>query len=83
MNNPPGFNLATGGEAVVIPNGPPETLRQVARKYRVDWIVLESNHPRGLNSLYASPESQTWLRLAGTLTDPSGMPIYLFSVMQP
>ncbi|MGH2621441.1 MAG: glycosyltransferase family 39 protein, partial [Anaerolineales bacterium] len=82
VNNPPGFSLATGREAVVIPNGPPETLRQVARRYQVDWIVLESNHPSELDGLYASPESLPWLRLAGTLTDPSGMPIYLFSVIQ-
>ena len=82
VNNPPGFSLATGREAVVIPNGPPETLRQVARRYQVEWIVLESNHPSSLDALYASPESLPWLRLADTLLDPSGMPIYLFSVIQ-
>ena len=81
VNNPPGFSLATGREAVVIPNGPPETLRQVALRYQVKWIVLESNHPSGLDGLYSSPESLPWLRLAVTLMDPRGMPIYLFSVI--
>ena len=82
VNNPPGFSLASGLEAVVIPNGPPETLRQVALRYQVKWIVLESNHPSELDGLYSNPESLPWLRLAATLTDRSGMPIYLFSVIQ-
>ncbi len=80
VNNPPGFSLASGREAVVIPNGPPETLRQVVRKYRVEWIVLESNHPAELDLLYANPEALPWLRLVVTIEDPFGKPVYLLEV---
>lgn len=82
VNNPPGFSLATGREAVVIPSGPPETLRAVVGRYEVDWVVLESNHPAQLDVLYAHPSSLTWLRLADQIADPFGRPVYLLEVIQ-
>lgn len=82
VNNPPGFSLATDREAVVIPNGPPETLHAVVRRYQVDWVVLESNHPAQLDLLYAHPGSVPWLRLADQIADPFGRPVYLLEVIQ-
>lgn len=80
VNNPPGLNLATGLEAVVIPDGPPEALRQVVSKFNVDWILLEANHPSELNSLYSDPNSLAWLSLIDTFEDPSGQPVHLLQV---
>jgi hypothetical protein len=82
VNNPPGFSLATGREAVVIPNGPPETLHAVVRRYEVDWVVLESNHPSQLDVIYTHPASLSWLRLADQIADPFGRPVYLLEVIQ-
>jgi hypothetical protein len=81
VNNPPGFSLVTGREAVVIPNGAPSTLEHVVERYAVGWVVLESNHPAGLDGLYGDPGSLAWLRLTGTLTDPTGNPVYLLQVV--
>ncbi len=82
VNNPPGFSLATGREAVVIPNGPPETLHAVVRRFQVDWVVLESNHPSQLDPLYTHPASLPWLRLADQIADPFGRPVYLLEVVR-
>lgn len=61
VNNPPGFYLATGINAVVIPNGTPDTLRMVVEKYGVDWIVLDSNRPEGLAPLFEGRIEPQWL----------------------
>lgn len=82
VNNPPGFSFATHREAVVIPNGPPETLQQVSSKFQVEWILLEANHPAGLDELYTNPESLGWLRLVDSYKDPAGQPVYLLQVIQ-
>lgn len=80
VNNPPGFTLASGLPSVVIPNGPPETLRQVVERYGVAWVVLDRNRPAGLSGLYDDPASQAWLRLAETLGMPDGSRVLLFEV---
>lgn len=61
VNDPPGFYLATGINAVVIPNGSAETLRLVVEKYRVGWVVLDSNRPEGLASLFEGKIEPDWL----------------------
>jgi hypothetical protein len=80
VNNPPGFTLASGLPSVVVPNGPPEALRQVVDRYRVAWIVLDENRPAGLSGLYGDPASVGWLSLAETLLAPDGSRILLFRV---
>ena len=57
VNNPPGYNLASGGEALVIPDGDVATLLSVARRYGAIYLVLEPNHVTGLNELYKHPGS--------------------------
>jgi len=57
VNNPPGYNLASGGEALVIPDGDVATLLAVARRYGANYLVLEPNHVTGLNDLYKHPGS--------------------------
>lgn len=61
VNNPAAFWLATGVQAVVIPDGPPALLVAVMADYEVDWAVLESDHPRELNGLYDTPGDRAGL----------------------
>jgi hypothetical protein len=61
LNNPPGFYVATGKSAVVIPNGGLEELIAAAEKYGVSFLVLDGNHPEGLSGIFENPE------LAGNL----------------
>jgi len=67
---------------VVIPNGTPKALREVVDYYDVDWVLLEPNHPEGLNSLYAEPESELWLNLHATVAGPEGRPVYVLEVVR-
>lgn len=69
VNNPPGFYLATGRNAIVIPDGGISTLIQVARKYHASIVVLEPDHPDGLNALYNSPEMFSSVQLLQTYKD--------------
>lgn len=80
VNNPPGFFLASGMPAVVIPNGDASLLQQVANRYDVAWVVLDVNHPAALAPLYAAPDSADWLSLEAQVQDEAGWPIYLFKV---
>lgn len=77
VNNPPGLYLASGLPAVVIPDGGPEALEAVVKRYGVDWVVLEANHPVGLDGLYRRPGSLPWLVVEGRLEDGQGNPVYL------
>jgi hypothetical protein len=57
VNNPPGYYLASGRQAIVIPNGDPKTLLAAAERYRACYVLLEKNHPRPLNHLYNNPRN--------------------------
>lgn len=63
VNNPPGYYLASGRLSVVIPDGDSQTLLAAARHYFVEYIILEYNHPEGLDDLYESPHSYSELQL--------------------
>lgn len=82
VNNPPGFFAHSQISAVVIPNGTAKALRDVVDYYEVDWVLLEPNHPQGLNSLYAEPESELWLNLYATVAGPEGQPVYVLEVVR-
>ena len=58
----------------------PEVLEAVVRRYGVEWVVLEANHPAGLEALYRRPESLPWLWPAGRLEDGQGNPVHLLRV---
>jgi hypothetical protein len=66
VNDPPGFYLATGRKSIVIPNGDVENLLSVAKKFNAKYVVLESNHPDGLDGLYKSPEQISCMQLIQT-----------------
>ncbi len=57
INNPPGLYYAAGVPAIVIPNGGVETLERAAGDFQVEVVILEQNHPAGLEELYQQPRS--------------------------
>ncbi len=81
VNNPPGFFLQSDHPAIVIPNGGPDTLREVVTRYGAGWVVLESNHPEGLEGFYQRPDSVDWARLEASFDDPGGQPLYILRVL--
>lgn len=52
VNNPPGFWLATGRPAVVIPDGDERMLLAAAQKFHIRYLVLEVTNPLPLADLY-------------------------------
>jgi hypothetical protein len=80
VNNPPGFHRATDLEAVVIPNGDTETLRQVVERYGVEWIILEANHPEALQDVYALSVDIDWLEPVVSLVDREDQAVHLMRV---
>ena len=56
VNNPPGFYLASERYSIVIPDGEPESLLKAANRYDASYLVLEQNHPAGLERLYNNPQ---------------------------
>jgi len=57
VNNPPGFSLATNGSAIVIPDGELSSSLAAAQAFGADYLLLESNHPQGLDQIYETPEN--------------------------
>ena len=55
VNNPPGYAIVSGRSAIVIPDGGLDTLIAVIQRYRPRYILLEFDHPVGLNGLYENP----------------------------
>jgi len=80
VNNPPGFFAHSQISAVVIPSGTEQTLKKVVESFNVGWVVLEANHPSGLDSLYADPGSATWLTLVETVQTPGSNPVLILRV---
>jgi hypothetical protein len=79
--DPPGFYLATGWSGVALPHGTEETLQQVISAYDVEWLVLEADHPGGLDALYLRPAARPWLAAPLRLQDPGGRLVYLYRVL--
>ncbi len=67
VNNPPGFFVATGRPAVVIPNGGVDTVLAAAEKYNASYLVLEKNSVKGLLPLYAQPVDLPGLKFIETV----------------
>ncbi|MEW6717748.1 MAG: hypothetical protein AB1345_09620 [Chloroflexota bacterium] len=74
VNNPPGYTAVSHRPAIVIPNGNVQTLLAVARRYGARYVLLEKNHPRDLEALYAHPSDQPGLSYQMTV---EGVHIYL------
>lgn len=71
VNNPPGFYYHTGMSSVAVPNGSVDILLDVCARYAVDYVVLDSNHPLPLVSLYQGQIVSDLLVPAATFRDGS------------
>ncbi|BCY18391.1 hypothetical protein hrd7_22400 [Leptolinea sp. HRD-7] len=69
INNPAGFWLASRREAVVIPDGPPETSLTVAKKFNIQYMILEKQLVTGLFPLYRSPNAFPGFELVDRMED--------------
>jgi hypothetical protein len=55
--NPPGFWLASGHPAIVIPDGDAQTVLALARRYGAQYLILEQGSiTKGLMDVYDHPE---------------------------
>ncbi|MBK8987532.1 MAG: glycosyltransferase family 39 protein [Chloroflexi bacterium] len=50
--DPPGLYYHTRLPAVATPNEPPDILRQVARQFKVGYLLFDADHPKPLDALY-------------------------------
>jgi hypothetical protein len=66
INNPPGYQVMTGRAAIVIPDGDEKTSLAVAQRYRGRYLLLEQNHPAGLDDLYRNPGDRPGLHYLKT-----------------
>jgi hypothetical protein len=67
VNNPPGYFLASGRPAIVIPNGDKAVLLSAARHYAVRYVILDENVPVKLRILYENPSNGIGLVYLGGL----------------
>ncbi len=66
VNNPPGYYLASGRPAIVIPDGDLEMALNAAGRYQAEYLLLEVNHPRPLQELYVEPHDRPGFRYLGS-----------------
>ena len=77
---PPALYAATSLPSVVIPNGDAEVLRSVVERYRVEWVLLEKDHPKNLEALYVEGLGNDFLEPPVRLQDADGALLLLFHV---
>jgi hypothetical protein len=53
--NSPGYFAYTNRSAISIPDGTPQTVLEVAEKYKASYLILEKDHPEGLDILFDEP----------------------------
>ncbi len=63
INNPPGLYFAANQWSIVIPDGGIDDLLQAAEDYNAQYLILEKNHPDGLDDLYSLPANNEDERL--------------------
>lgn len=80
IGNPPAYRYHGGGLSVVVPNADPATSLTVARRYQVDYLVLDRNHPLPLTDLYRHPTAYPALPLVQTFGQNTGHEIYVFEI---
>ena len=69
VGDPPSFWYHSGRYAVVVPNEDVATLREVVERHRVEYILLDRDHPVPLTALYNGEEEVAWLRAVASWGD--------------
>lgn len=69
VGNPPGYYATTQRSAIAVPEGNLDTLLTAAKKFHVRFVLLEYDHPRGLNQLYEQPKDFPGLTYVTTEED--------------
>lgn len=55
INNPPGYYIVSRRPCIVIPNGDIKQVVSAGQRYNAKYLILEENHPTGLDNLYDNP----------------------------
>lgn len=65
VNNPPGYYVAAGRSAIVIPDGEIARSSSAAQRYQASYLILEDNHPAAWSRIYEQPHDiENWRYLA-------------------
>jgi hypothetical protein len=81
-NTPPCFHTATGWEAIPVPYGGPEMLREAVERYGIQFVILDDNAPEELDPLFTGETEVPWLRRLFT-DEYDGMTYVWFRVVRP
>jgi hypothetical protein len=57
INNPPGFYLVSQRKAVVVPNADINGVKQMAKEFDIDYLILDSHIVPQLADFYQSDQS--------------------------
>ena len=76
VNNAPAFYYFVHRPALSIPNEAPDTVIEAARRYGVEYLVLEADHPAPLKALYEGRETIAGMELVAGLTPGESVKIY-------
>ena len=71
-----GFNYISGHPGVVTPNDPIDTIQQVAKAYRIEWLIIErDNAVAALAPVLSGTGRPAWIGApVYSIPDASGMP---------
>jgi hypothetical protein len=69
VGNPPGYYNTTRRSSIVVPEGNLDTLLSVAKRYHGRFVLIEYDHPQGLNQLYNQPMDYPGLTFVTTEED--------------
>ncbi len=67
--DPPGFYYHTALPSVVVPNEPPDIMLAAARRYGVNYLVLDPNRPPPLTELYEGAIQYSELKCIGEFAE--------------
>jgi len=81
VNNPPGYWVATGIPAVVLPEGGITALHAVVERFQARWVILDQNVTPGLEPLFSGESVPDWLEFNTALPAADGSPVKLFRVL--
>jgi len=69
VNNPAGYFLATGRQAITLPYGDEDTLLKLAIRYHAKYLIIDENTPEGLQHLYEYPQDRQGLDYLASVGD--------------